>query len=297
MYQLKPLLDFKDKLCTNSPMYSMKSIHSKNVSGDCNEVLCDDTILNNVEKKQDELLKQIKEIKDLLAILKAELSKPKIASPGKEQIKMNKKNVDFLKNGVNYDVVLNASLKNPPNSLLVLNKLWPDVVTFEFSWHVHSSIKGLPKNLQKFENLNRVNNSKSKTSQLRIRVVWKEVWGDCELVVSPLNSAPILGEVNFLRFLNNTLSQEETETSALTLFQTKLDICHCLQYCDNFQQQQEYYADLTDGLDKNKWLAGNQLTIVDVACWSAISNMKNPTLNSSLSKWFNNCNAYLTLSN
>lgn len=116
-------------------------------------------------------------------------------------------------------------------------------------------------------------------------------------MVSPLNSAPILGEVNFLRFLNNTLSHEETNTSALTLFQSKLDICNCLQYCDNIQQQQEYYADLTDGLEKNKWLAGNQLTIVDVACWSAISNIKNPNLNSSLSKWFNNCNAYLTQTN
>ncbi|CAH1403966.1 unnamed protein product [Nezara viridula] len=296
MYQLKPLIDFNDKLSTNSPMYSMKNIHTKNVNSDCNEVVYDDVILNNVEKKQDELLKQINEIKDLLAILKAELSKPKIASPGKEKHKMHNKNVDFLKNGVNYDVVLNASVKNPPNSLLVLNKLWPDLVKFEFSWHVHSSLKGLPKNLQKFENLS-ANDSKSSTSQLRIRVVWKEVWCDCELVVSPLNCAPLLGEVNFLRFLNNNLSYEEMDTSTQTIFQTKLDICHCLQYCDNFQQQQEYYSDLIDGLEKNKWLAGNQLTIVDVACWSVLTNMKNPNLNSSLSKWFNNCNAYLTKSN
>ncbi|XP_014288733.1 aminoacyl tRNA synthase complex-interacting multifunctional protein 2 [Halyomorpha halys] len=296
MYQLKPLIDFKDKLCTNSPMYSMKSIHNKNVTGDSNEIVSDDIMLNNVEKKQDELLKQIKEIKDLLAILKVELSKPKIASPGKELLKMNKKNVDFLKNGVNYEVVLNASVKNPPNSLLVLNKLWPDLVTFEFSWHVHSSIKGLPKNLQKFENLI-VNNKKSTNSQLRIRVVWKEVWCDCELVVSPLNCVPLLGEVNFLRFLNSSLSQEEMDSSSLALFETKLDICHCLQYCDNIQQQQEYYSILVDKLEKNKWLAGNQLTIVDVACWSALNNMKNPNLNPSLSKWFNDCNAYLTSGN
>lgn len=106
MYQLKPLLEFKDKLCINSPMYSMKSIHNKNVNGDCNGVACDDIILNNVEKKQDELLKQIKEIKDLLAILKAELSKPKIASPVKDKLKMHKENVDFLKVGISNFLIL-----------------------------------------------------------------------------------------------------------------------------------------------------------------------------------------------
>lgn len=70
-----------------------------------------------------------------------------------------------------HEVVLNASVKSPPNSLLLLNFLWRDM-SFVFSWHTHSSVKGLPQSLRRFDSL--PTRSNGAENQLRIRVVWKE---------------------------------------------------------------------------------------------------------------------------
>lgn len=113
------------------------------------------------------------------------------------------------------------------------------------------------------------------------------MWNDCELIISPLNSVPHLGEVAFLRFLNRCVSpQEGVDHYSSALFDTKLDACHCLSYCENIQQSQEYYNILSEGLDKFKWLGGDNISIVDVACWSVFNNMKNPNLNPSLTRWY-----------
>nr|BAN21146.1 multisynthetase complex, auxiliary protein, p38, putative [Riptortus pedestris] len=292
MYKLKPLFDITE-LNINSPIYKMRNIQKEHGS----EILKEgrgtsDSLLEEIEGRQDILLKQIQEIKELLAFVKEKIT----SKMGSQEItsSSSQPNVEpeFFKLGVLHEVVLNASVKNPPNSLLALHKLWPDI-RFSLSWHIHSSVKGFPKALKKFENIKSYPDTEA---HVKIRVVWKQVWSDCELIISPLNSVPLLGEVNFLRFLNRCIhSKEELNQYDETYFQSKLDACHCLTYSENIQEFQECYNILSEGLDQNKWLNGNNFSVLDIACWSAINNLKNPHLTPLLSRWYKNCDNFINI--
>lgn len=79
MYKVKPLFVL-EKLDINSPMYGLKNIQNFNDHVCSTTLSTNDPLLDEVEERQDVLLRIIAEIKGLLTQIKCELATPKIES-------------------------------------------------------------------------------------------------------------------------------------------------------------------------------------------------------------------------
>ncbi|XP_073972095.1 aaRS-interacting multifunctional protein 2 isoform X2 [Rhodnius prolixus] len=298
MYRLKPVFELKE-ISVPTNMYKMRNLQSTGIIN-CSDTatngtgLEDDTGLEKIRKRQEILLLKLAEIKKILSTLKDELHAPKIATVGSGTLNMcNKPN--FTEFGITHDVVLNISVARqyPPYSLLAIDKIWPEIV-MKFSWHLHSSAPDLPLAFKQFqEHLD--NKVLDREPDLNIRVVWKVADTDCEFIISPIKSVPLIGEVNFLRFLGASLSNNN-DVVTQTLIDEKLDACYCLSRCNNTNDDVKTYLQiLSNGLEQNtQWLCGEKVTVVDLAAWSVFKQMKK--LNFCfplLSNWFEKCNKYL----
>uniref|UniRef100_A0A0V0G6A9 Putative multisynthetase complex n=1 Tax=Triatoma dimidiata TaxID=72491 RepID=A0A0V0G6A9_TRIDM len=294
MYRLKPVFELNKEITVPTNMYRMRNLHSECIIN-CSPTSTNDTDkyeLEKIKKRQEVLLQKLAEIKKILATLKDELGAPKIDIDGSESSVMCTK-PNFSDFGITYDVVLNISVARqyPPYSLLVINKIWPEIL-IKYSWHLHSSAPSLPPAFKQFqEQLD--NKVLDQEPDLNIRVVWKIADVDCEFVISPIKSIPLIGEVNFLRFLTASLSTN-TDVLMQTMIDEKLDACYCLSRINNNDDMKPFLQILSNGLENYHWLCGENITVVDVAAWSVIKQMKKHNLGvQSLNNWYKNCNKYL----
>uniref|UniRef100_A0A0A9YLU8 Aminoacyl tRNA synthase complex-interacting multifunctional protein 2 n=1 Tax=Lygus hesperus TaxID=30085 RepID=A0A0A9YLU8_LYGHE len=296
MYRMKPLFEL-NSIEINTEMYRMRDINDANVLG----VVCngtaeeDDSYVNFIEGRQEEILKRLKKLRELLSepIIPSGAS-PKIeSSPTRKAVtKMTVQPLDLAKFGITQDIVLNVNPSQLPYSLLGLKKLWNGVLNVETSCHSHSSVRSLPKPALEFQDkLLKVSSSSSdsKTGALSIRLVWKEVDSDSIFVISPIKSVPIYGEANFLRFLNICIAGK-LDPVQQTVLDDKLDSCFALSTDNSKSNVQRHSQNLLSNLNKSKWLMGNDPSVLDLAAWSVISRQsKSVPLDKHGKLWFENC--------
>ncbi|XP_014245508.1 aminoacyl tRNA synthase complex-interacting multifunctional protein 2 [Cimex lectularius] len=283
MYRMKPLFDLDGVAFDgrSGGMYRMRDVHGDG-GGRAEETL------ETIQQRQQLLLKRIDDLKKLLEAIKALTRTPKIANGSPS--KMTLSNPDFSKLGFIHDIVLNVNPLYPPYSLLGLTKLWDWFACVNYTWHVHSSVRTLPENAKSFQD--KLTGENSKESPLNITFVWKNVSSNCELVVSPIKSVPVLGEVNFLRFLNKFVSPE-LDVLNQAVQDGCLDACHALSYSGSDKGNDMYFAQLSERLDKSEWLMGDTVTVVDIAAWSTMKKMKLPNLKPKLNEWFKKCDEFV----
>ncbi|KAK9504671.1 hypothetical protein O3M35_010950 [Rhynocoris fuscipes] len=205
---------------------------------------------------------------------------------------------NFNQFGITHDVVLNLSInkKNPPYSLLAVNKIWPDCV-LKYSCHLHSSAASLPKAFKEFQDKLEAQTFNGEPD-LNIRIVWKNVDTDCEFIISPIKSVPLFGEVNLLRFLNASYQYNKTDIIKETLMDEKLDACYCLSRCQTNDDIKPYLQILSNGLENNNgWLCGgDNISVVDLAAWSVFKQMRKNNFGiQALNNWYKNCNDLLNV--
>nr|CAD7431319.1 unnamed protein product [Timema monikensis] len=123
-----------------------------------------------LETRQEAILDQLAQLKQQITGLREGL-KQSITSIPQRSRKLTVTNIP-AQNGLIHDIVINASPKHPPYSILALYHLWGDTLKLNISCHVHSTVRNVPEHLLSFRP---TDSTTSKNSPLlNITVVWKE---------------------------------------------------------------------------------------------------------------------------
>nr|CAD7457345.1 unnamed protein product [Timema tahoe] len=243
-----------------------------------------------LETRQEAILDQLAQLKQQITGLREGL-KQSIPSTPQRSRKLTVTNIP-AQNGLIHDIVINASPKHPPYSILALYQLWGETLKLNISCHVHSTVPNVPEHLLSFRP---TNCTASKNSPLlNITIVWKEVGPDTELIVSPLKHVAVRGEVNILRYLTRLgppqFNYELSDTPEdATQVDATLDACYLLSRCAG-KEQRALVGALAEGLGKKSFLAGgNQPSVADIAVWSALKQAGGGKLSGDLARWFDQC--------
>ncbi|KRT79744.1 hypothetical protein AMK59_7848, partial [Oryctes borbonicus] len=220
MYLVKPVVRHDLPVELPNCMYKMKNIHTiRNgaVITDTGHVSTTKENLDTFDQKnqtmpemaalvarQEQILLQLADLKRQMLSLKENL---KSGSSGQKVSVAKIITTKFDSN----DIVIKVSPSHPPYFLEVLQKIWNKHVYLNIESYLHSTITELPQETKAFVNKLQAPLPKyGDLPQLTVRIIWKEVGPHAELVVS---KAPILGEVNILRYLARTTSSMNYETS------------------------------------------------------------------------------------
>ncbi|XP_018571406.1 probable aminoacyl tRNA synthase complex-interacting multifunctional protein 2 isoform X1 [Anoplophora glabripennis] len=295
-------------------MYTLKNIHSRNgmVDGAVDHVLAKNKKLdifdqvkqflkNNhkipgmaeLEAKQEEILQQLAELKKQILSIKSDL---KIAAVSTTKPSTNFTSSTCPKITINNlpDIVINANPSNPPYSLQIIQKLLQDTLALTFSTYLHSTVSSLSEEAKKLDSTIVNFAPKSNVLKLNIRLIWKTIDSNTELLVSHI---PILGEVNMLRYLSRAVKSSlnyDSESDCIEI-DSLLDICYLLVRARTKTERAGLLQTINKSLGKAQWLVGrSQASIADVAAYSAIRQAtSNNEISANLGKWFQRCETVL----
>lgn len=232
-----------------------------------------------LQQRQEQILKQLGELKKQMLSIKSDLAKSNNTTT--KTTCVSPKNLPS-------EVVLNVNPTNPPYSLELVQKLLQDSFNLAVTSHLHSTAPQLPKNASDLnERLSKFTPRNKGVPKINLRLIWKNIDAKVELIVS---HTPIIGEVNFLRYLSrltaNSLSyNQDVEIDSL------LDVCYLIAMSKNKTGRVKLLQNFTVLLGKNaSYLTKNKFGIVDVAAYSAIKQVTNSDeVNITLNKWLQKC--------
>nr|CAI5851606.1 unnamed protein product [Callosobruchus analis] len=241
-----------------------------------------------LQAKQADILKQLAELKKQIDSIKSHLniqhSDPlaKTFSTAATQKVQHSNDLS--------DIVVNANPTNPPYSLEILQKLFKDIVTFNFTVQLHSSVSFVTDNAKELER--RLVSFKPVTHSPKVNVtlIWKTVGVDTELVVGFLT---IRGEVNLLRYLSRAIQSPLTyslDPNSIEI-DSILDLCYLIVRSKTKVERSALYQSLNKSLGKAQWLTGrSQMGIADIAAYSSIKQVSGDNdISAALKKWYQRC--------
>lgn len=298
MYEIRSLIPNDITVELPTCMYEMKNIHlSKSQIADrlsnnaadgnitAQEISLPDLLM--IENRQKLLLKQLEELKLQLLTVKSTL---KLEQPQRLQCSLppdvNSKQIMSTQLP---DLLLRVNPKSPPYSLLYIQKLLRNQCQFVLTTHLHSNIAGIHENaevfLRKFEENCSGNNSRFTAN---VRLIWKNL--EMSQMESCIENACLLGEVNLLRYLSRVIPSAPYESKDIDEINHVLDAIYEFGSLKS-KELNKYIEHFTSNLTKNSemFLCGNELSIADIAAWSALKQLKDVQLNASLAKWMNKC--------
>ncbi|KAJ8959962.1 hypothetical protein NQ318_009395 [Aromia moschata] len=304
MYQTRQIVRYDIPVELPKCMYTLKNIHStRNGMVDSSDhVSSSDKKLdifdqNNhkipgmaeLEAKQEEILKQLAELKNQILSIKSDLNISSVP-PKKSIISPTSTLCTPVALDEFPDVIINASPMNPPYSLELAQQLLQGVVTLIFSVHLHSTVSSLPDEAKKLESSLVNFMPKSKGPEVKVRLIWKNISSNTELLVSHI---PILGEVNLLRYLSRAIKSPlsyESEPDG-TEIDSILDICYLVVRAKTKTERTSLLQTINKSLGKSQWLLGrDQASVADIAAYSAIRQASNTSeISANLGKWFHRC--------
>lgn len=111
-----------------------------------------------------------------------------------------------IANLTNGDIVVFANPENPPYSLLAVPILWPSV-SWDISYHVHSSVTKDLKTSEKFNAFKNVS-LKNNKNIVKVFVIWQQTeQPSLKIIKSPTET--LHGEVSLLRLFDQCLATEK----------------------------------------------------------------------------------------
>jgi len=283
MYVMKPLSTNVETLNINSPMYRMKNLHGDSCPTQCP---MSEEEMTTIENEQARILEGLSQLNALIDQIRKSILEEK---PRAQKAHAQKASFGTCRSPSEFpcvhDIVVNANPSSPPFSLLALQKAWSSLVDVNISCHVHSSAKGAPQGWPGSLDTK----TEGSAQQINVRLVWKEISGDCELIVSPIKAVPLLGEVNLLRLLKRWHFSEGDP-----LVEVKVD--DALDQIHRLSVKGDAGEDVTNSLLRllsasKHWIVGDSPSIADIAAWSLIKR-KNVTFppNSPASQWLSKSN-------
>lgn len=285
MYRVKPIYDEIAAVELPRCMYSVASVYGESrvtniTNGEMHRDNAQDLVAD-LERRQEQLLERLNNLRKLVENIKGEASPERPRACGMVSAASTQGNSMPLavQGGGSslLDVVVSASPDSPPWSLWPLRRLLSRHGRVLFGCHTHSSVASLPLHLAAVGCENGLSSADPRTSyDVALTLVWKQVDGDCEVMVSPLLQAAIVGEVNFIRYLGRLLnpSYEALDAGSATEVDHWLSqVHHGILHGKNKEQQAVLKA-LNTQLGKTPYVQGSQPGLADIALWSALLRMR-----------------------
>lgn len=143
----------------------------------------------------------------------------------------------------------------------------------------------MPPNVQSFLPVTEVPRS---TAQVRLTLIWTDLGKDCELMVSPLAQTVIKGETNVLRYFSRlfpTILPYESLPNLMAV-DNMLDSVSSLLWAAP-RERQPIMRSLAVNLSKSTFLAGQSVSIADLALYSVIRQLGlDKDLQIEVMKWY-----------
>jgi len=287
MYAMKPVFELDADIEVPKCMYSLPVIQCSNhipgvgsgVGASSGTTTCPPGALQALEARQDAILARLEKLKAEVEAYKKTLGLP-------AQCDSSSTSSQAPVCGRTPDLVVRCSPSHPAFSLKgVYNLLSGAGLSVHTSCHTHSSVPALPPQCQSF--LPEPEMSRTQ-AQVRITLIWKEVGRDCELMVSPLTQTLIRGEVNILRYIARlfpTLVLYENLTN-ISSVDSMLDSVSSLLWVQP-RDRQPLMRTLVTQLGRSTYLAGEQVSITDLALYSVVRQLGlDKELQPELARWF-----------
>ncbi|XP_011139694.1 probable aminoacyl tRNA synthase complex-interacting multifunctional protein 2 isoform X2 [Harpegnathos saltator] len=184
---------------------------------------------------------------------------------------------------IEVSLVLNINPWKPPYSIYALQKLWKDTNIIVKSY-VHSTIVGrVPIDFSS-------NTHPGVNNVVNLNIIFKAV-NDVEVVTNLLRY-PLLGEVNFLRYLSRlikTHNYEKDFASACTI-DNILDLCCRVRSQTIRDKTDEALSILYQELEHTRWNGRDEPSIADMAAWSTVKQFSsNRRLPQIIQRWYEIC--------
>lgn len=280
MYHVKPIYDEITAVELPRCMYSVASVYGESrVTNITNgEVLHDNAgdLVADLERRQEQLLERLNNLRKLVGNIKGEepTEQPRACGPVSAASAERSAMPLAVQEGSSLlDVVVSASPDSPPWSLWPLRCLLSRHGRVLFGCHTHSSVASVPQHLATVGCENGLSSADPRTSyDVALTLVWKQVDGDCEVMVSPLLQAAIVGEVNFIRYVGRLLnpSYEALDAGSATEVDHWLSQAHHGILHGKNKEQQAVLKALNTQLGKTPYVQGSKPGLADIALWSAL---------------------------
>lgn len=261
------------------PMYKLKNLHEEHVNvfnksdKDINdEIQLSDQEIDLLIKKQNEVLKTLDQLEVRLSKLDIQFPdlKNSVSVSDKQSNPLischvfNKNDCKISKSKYNRDItdmiktdtVIFADPEDPPYSLLAVPVLWP-AISWDISYHIHSSITIDLKALKTIELFKNVSCKDNKT--VKVFVIWQHIKPSPKVVRSPTEA--LFGEVSLLRLFNQYFSTKKLIAANQTNSDKVLDLINEIN-CSVNDRTSELYNLIN--------VSSTKLNIENIAIWSLL---------------------------
>ncbi|XP_028913355.1 aminoacyl tRNA synthase complex-interacting multifunctional protein 2 [Ornithorhynchus anatinus] len=306
MYQVKPYGGGGGgvpRLDLPTCMYRVPSLHGKSGGAgpdpaQAGRLQEEDTTLQALETRQEDILKRLYELKAAVDGLSKMIQTPDadfdvtniIQAEERTTLTANVANLDSMLGkdyGALKDIVINANPTLPPLSLVVLHSLLCEHYKILSAVHTHSSVKNVPENLLKCFGEQNKNRSRHEY-QLGFTLIWKDV-PKPQMKFSIQTMCPIEGEGNIARFLFSLFGQKHNPVS-LTLIDSWVDTAIFQLKEGSSKEKAAVLRAMNSALGKSPWLVGNELTVADIVAWCALQQTgSSNAVPANVQKWMKSC--------
>ncbi|KAJ6646589.1 putative aminoacyl tRNA synthase complex-interacting multifunctional protein 2 [Pseudolycoriella hygida] len=278
MYTVKPISTDHFNKCNNlnaigseSADVSEKSSKKSNqdIVQQIDNILKTNNDMAELEARQEVILRHLKELKDRLLSMQKELKPHHKSAQSKAQqsteIRTTQKPIDTTNLR---DIVINANPSNVPYSLFALKKLWTDRLSLNIQFYIHSTVSSLTDRAKSFQDICTTHQPTATTS-VNINFIWKNV-NNIEMIIESL---PIVGESNILRYLARIGPNEfnyESNGSNFNEIDSQLDLSELLIATPTAKDRQIILKNLNSFLGKNEYFGGKESHLNDLCLASAV---------------------------
>jgi len=294
MYSLGPVYDLNAKVDLPTSMYSLPVIQSsagENIQPSEASSGSQAGYMDALEKRQESILARLGQLKDQVSAYKQSIGLGPV--PDAKTTSTTSSGASPSKGcGCIADIVIKASPSNPPLSLpTVCSLLQANGYAVFMSTHIHSSVTA---NKPKTFLPPTVAGLSRGQADVRVTLIWAEVLGDCELMISPLTQSVIKGEVNILRYFARVFDDEFMYESSpnCAAIDCMLDTISSLPYSIP-KNRPPMLRSVTTGLSKSANLTGEDITIADLALFSYLKQADQAKdLHATVKKWLDSMNKW-----
>lgn len=287
MYQVKPVCGAHKEVDLPTCMYKIPNIHTQHGNSCASEHAIQngevDPAVKALEARQDEIMRKLYELKaaveglaktvttpdaDLDMTVSSSLSsQSSSATTFKGATDLNSllgKDLGALR-----DIVINANPAEPPLTLLVLHGLLCQHYRVLSAVHVHSSVAGVPPQLQSCLGPRHADGYDRQLFQLGFTLIWKNV-PKLQMKFSIQNMCPIEGEANVARFLFKLLGPYPSDPALATLVDSWVDTAFFQLAEGSTKERAAVLRAVNSALGRNPWLAGPDFSLADIACFCCV---------------------------
>jgi len=272
MYALKPVFDLDARVELPTCMYSLPVLQvSKGIHPVCESGDIPSNVLAALEQRQEAILAKLGHLSEEVSKYRSSIGLAGSSTQSQDKVVS--------------DIVVRCSPSHPPFSLPAIVSILAQKMKVFTSVHCHSCVTSLPAHLSSF--LPEPQGERGQ-ADIKITLIWKDVGGQCELMVSPVIQSVIRGEVNLLRYFARAfpsmfLYERDNRSGAIDNI---LDSVTSLLWATP-KDRQPILRPLAVILGKSSHLLGEELSIADLALFSAIKQLGlDKDLQSELRKWF-----------